>query len=254
MRGSWVSGCTMLLVCLAVFGLVGCAKVKEEPAKKYLGMVRHGDLEVEKEFNLAEPQEVAELNQFLKEGKIDSLKAEKPPKILDISYDLGLWTIVVFGLLLFVLRKLAWTPWLEATQRREQSIQQALLEAQRAREESQRLRDQLQKEMDQSAEKVTKIMDEARADAQRATEEMLGKTRAEIQKERERLHREIGMARDQALHEIWNQTAQLATLVSAKAIRRQLSLEDHRRLVDDAIAELRQAGNNQRQREVASVQ
>src|SRR5438132_13953965 len=107
--------------------------------------------------------------------------------------------------------------------------------------------------MDRAAKKVGAILDEAGGDAQRATDEMLGKARAEIQKERERLHREIGMARDQALQEIWNQTAQLATMISAKAIRRQLDADDHRRLVDEAIAELHQAGN-ERQREVASVQ
>jgi F-type H+-transporting ATPase subunit b len=256
MRGSWVGGCTMLLACLVVFGAAACADAAEkgEPAKKkYLGLVHRGGVEVEREFNLADPKEVAELTELLQEGQVESLQAEKETNILALSWDLGLWTIVVFGLLLFVLRRLAWTPWLEATRRREQNIQQALLEAQRAREEAQRLRSQLQSEMDRAAEKVREILDEARADAQRATDEMLGKTRAEIQKERERLHREIGMARDQALQEIWNQTAQLATLVSAKAIRRQLSPDDHRRLVDEAIAELRQAGN-ERQREVASIQ
>jgi F-type H+-transporting ATPase subunit b len=249
MRGTWV-----FLACLAVLGAAnyGRAAEKGEPAKKYFGMVHRDGVEVEREFDPANPKEVAELAELLREGKVESLQAERPKNILAISWDLGLWTIVVFGLLLFVLRKLAWKPWLEATQRREQSIQQALLEAQRARDEAQRLRVQLQHEMDGAAEKVRQIMDEARADAQRAAEEMLGKARAEIQKERERLHREIGMARDQALQEIWNQTAQLATLVSAKAIRRQLSLDDHRRLVDDAIAELRRAGN-QRQREVVSV-
>jgi len=243
------------LACLAVFGAADSARAAEEGdhVKKYLGMIRRDGVEVEQEFNLAEKNEIEELSKLLQEGRVESLKAERPPKILDISWDLGLWTIVVFGLLLFVLRKLAWKPWLEATQRREQNIRQALEEAQRARDEAQRLRDQLQSEMDRAAEKVRAILDGARSDAQRATEEMLGKARMEIQKERERLLREIGMARDQALQEIWNQTAQLATLVSAKAIRRQLSVDDHHRLVDEAIAELRQAGK-QRQREVASVQ
>ena len=77
--------------------------------------------------------------------------------------------------------------------------------------------------MDHAAEKVRDLMDAARRDAQHATEEMSAQARADIQTERERLHREIDLARDQALQEIWNQTAQLATLVSAKAIRRELS-------------------------------
>jgi F-type H+-transporting ATPase subunit b len=254
MRDLWVGGFTMCLACLAIFGTgnYAGAEEKHEPAGKYVAMVHEDGVEVEKEFNLAEPNEVAELSELLKKGKVESLKAERPVNILAISWDLGLWTIVVFGLLLWVLRKLAWAPWLEATRRREQSIRQALEEAQGARDEAQRLRTELQAEMDRAGEKIRGLMDEARRDAQRATDETLARARTEVQKERERLHREIGMARDQALQEIWNQTAQLATLISAKAIRRQLNFDDHRRLVDEAITELRQAGK-EREREVASV-
>jgi F-type H+-transporting ATPase subunit b len=255
MRGTWVGGGILFMACLGILGTANelRAEAEQEPTKKYIGMVRREGIEVEHEFNLADPKEVTELAELLKEGKIESLKADRPVNILAISWDLGLWTVVVFVLLLFVLRKLAWTPWLQATQRREEVIQGALAEAQRAREEAQRLRDQLQSEMDRASEKVRDLLDEARRDAQQNTEEMLTRTRGEIQRERERLHREIGMAKDQALQEIWNQAAQLATLISTKAIRRQLNPDDHRRLVDEAIAELSQTGN-ERQREVASVQ
>jgi F-type H+-transporting ATPase subunit b len=178
-------------------------------------------------------------------------KAEGNP-ITSPRLDLGIWTIIVFVLLLLVLRRFAWGPMLEALHQREQHIRTAREEAERAREEAQRLRAQFQAEMDRAAEKVRDLMDEARRHAQQATDEMLARARADVQNERERLHREIGIARDQALQEIWNQTAQLATLISAKAIRRQLNSDDHRRLVDEAITELRQAGN-ERERQVATV-
>ena len=45
---------------------------------------------------------------------------------------------------------------------------------------------------------------------------------------------------------------QRADAATQQSIRRELNLEDHRRLVDEAIAELRPAGH-QRQRELASV-
>ena len=255
MRGSWIGNSIVLLACLLAFDGAGRARAAEghEAAKKYLGLVHKDGLDVEKEFNLAEPNELKELAEDLRTGRVESLQAERPKNILALSWDLGLWTIIVFALLLFVLRKLAWTPWLEATQRREQNTKAALAEAQQARVQAERLRADLQAQMDRAAEKVRGILDEARAAAQRATDDMMNKARAEIQNERGRLHREIGMARDEALQVIWSQAAQLATLISAKAIRRQLNSDDHRRLVDEAIAELGQAGQ-ERQREVASVQ
>jgi F-type H+-transporting ATPase subunit b len=154
---------------------------------------------------------------------------------------LGFWTIVVFVVLLVVLKKYAWGPILEGLQKREQNIAAAIEEAEKARAEAERLREQFQAEMARAQEKVREILDEGRRDSQRVAEEMIAKARAEIQAERDRLRREIESARDQALQELWNQAAQLATLISAKAIRRQLSPEDHRRLVDEALAELERA-------------
>jgi F-type H+-transporting ATPase subunit b len=168
------------------------------------------------------------------------------------SADLAIWSLIVFLLLLFVLSKLAWKPMLEGLRKREQSIHDAIAEADRAREEAHRFRDQLQSEVNNAHVKVREILDDARRDAERTTQDMIAKARGEIQTERERLRREIATARDQALQELWNQTAQLATLISAKAIRKQLSPEDHRRLIDEALGELREAGSEW-QRQAAGV-
>jgi F-type H+-transporting ATPase subunit b len=156
---------------------------------------------------------------------------------------LGIWTIVVFVILLVVLKKFAWGPILEGLQKREQTIQTAIEEAQKARDEAQRMREQWQREVDQAHVKVAAILDEGRRNAKTMTDEMIAKARSEIQGERDRLRREIENAKDQAVQEIWNQAALLATAISAKAIRRQISAEDHRRLVDEALAELKKTGS-----------
>src|SRR5207248_6890637 len=100
---------------------------------------------------------------------------------------LGIWSIVVFVILLIVLRKYAWGPILEGLQKREHNIESAVRDAQQARDEAQRLRDELQREVDKAQEKVRDILDEGRRHAQQTTDEMIAKTRAEIQAERERL-------------------------------------------------------------------
>jgi F-type H+-transporting ATPase subunit b len=157
------------------------------------------------------------------------------------AVDLGIWTFAVFLILLGLLWLMAWKPLREGLQKREHGIQAAIDEAKRAREEAQRLREQWQHEMDSANDKVRDLMEGARRDAQRTTEEMVGKARSEIQAERDRLRREIDTAKDQAIKELWNHTANLAAQVSAKAIRRQLTPDDHRRLVEEAMAELGKA-------------
>jgi F-type H+-transporting ATPase subunit b len=178
--------------------------------------------------------------------------ASRDVDIFEPRLDLGLWTLVVFLVLFFLLRATAWKRIRAGLEKREGGIREAIDESRRSREEAQRLREQVELELKKVPEKVLAIMDDARREGQRLTGDMTAKARSEIQGERERLRREIEIARDQALHELWNQTAQLATLVSAKAIGRELSSQDHRRLVDEALSELRQAGQ-EREQQVASV-
>lgn len=173
-----------------------------------------------------------------------------------VEADLGIWTIVVFILLFLFLKYVplpgagasAWDLMLQGLHKREESIRTAIEDARLAREETQRMRTQLQQELDKAHEKVREILDEARRDAQHATDEMLGKARAEIQMERERLRREINTACDQALQEVWSKAADLASLMTAKLIRRQLTIEDQHKLIDEALQELGQANVGWRDR------
>jgi F-type H+-transporting ATPase subunit b len=167
----------------------------------------------------------------------DSKKVE----IFKGSLDLAIWTLVVFLLLLFVLSKVAWKPMLQGLRKREAAIREAIEEAKHAREETHRVRTELQAEIAKAHAEIPALMDEARRKAQEASDKMRDEAAKAIQADRQRLRRDIETARDQALQDLWNQAAQLATRISAKAIRRSLSPEDHRRLVDEALDELKQA-------------
>src|SRR5262249_4683176 len=124
-------------------------------------------------------------------------------------------------------------------------IRSAIDEAQRARDEAHQIREQLSTERAKIAEEARAAIEAARKDAQQLRETMLTQAKADIQGERDRLHREIDSARDQALKQLWDQPAKLAPPTSARAIRRQWTADDHRRLVDEALADLRSTGDKQ---------
>jgi F-type H+-transporting ATPase subunit b len=218
----------------------------EEPDKKAEqgGSMPVMNVEDNKPLDLANPEDIKTIFERISSGEEVHLSQAKARTVFEQMADLGIWTIVIFVILAIVLWKLAWGPIVRGLHKREDTIRSALDEAEKAKAETARLRDQLQQEMAQSQDKVRQVLDEGRRAAQRQHEEMMAQARADIQGERDRLHREIGMARDQALQQLWARTADLATLVSSKAIRRQLTPDDHRRLVDEALAELRQTKTN----------
>src|SRR5947209_16589471 len=116
--------------------------------------------------------------------------------------DLSLWTIVVFLVLFFVLRKWAWGPMLEGLQKREESIHGAMEEARQAKEEAAKLRAELQAELAKARSEAQAVRDEARRDAERLREEISARAKAEIQAERERLRKDMDNARDQVVQEL----------------------------------------------------
>jgi F-type H+-transporting ATPase subunit b len=200
----------------------------------------------EEKLNLNKPEDIQKAKRMLEERELSELITEQDVNLMEISRDLGLWTIVVFILLFLILRKLAWGPMLEGLHKREESILDAINEAEKARAEAKTLHDQFEKKMAEIGEKSRELLDQARRSAQQMQDEMMAKAKGEISAERERLHREVDMARDAALKDIWEQTAVLATLVSAKTIKRDLGVDDHRRLVDEAVAELGKTVRNTR--------
>jgi F-type H+-transporting ATPase subunit b len=197
-----------------------------------------------REFDLNKLADAEELTKAIREGHVHGLHLKEPitlKKLFSLSAELGIWSLVVFGLLLFVLSRIAWPKMLEGLRKREENIRGALDEAQKARDEAHASRLALQKQMDEAHTKVKEILDEGRRDAQALRESEMAKTRAEIQAERDRLQREIETQTDQALQKIWTQAAELATQVSAKALGRGISEDGHRKLIDEAVSELRDA-------------
>jgi len=156
--------------------------------------------------------------------------------------DLAIWTVVVFLLLFFILSKYAWGPMLVGLKKREENIRTAVEEAKIARAETERMRGEFRRELDAAHQEIPKLMEDARRKAQELAEEIRSKANADIAAERQRLRREIDTATDQALQQIWTSVAQIAGEIASKAIRRSLTPEDHQRLVEEALNEMREQG------------
>lgn len=156
-------------------------------------------------------------------------------------WDLGIYTLVVFVLLILILRRYAWPHISEGLKKREAAILGAREEAVAAQRDAEDLRAKLQKDYAEAQDKVRGMLDEARrdADALRASEREAGAKDA--QAERDRAKKEIEAQTEAIRAELHQYAVQLASMLSAKTIRRQLSADDHRRLLDESLAELKGA-------------
>ncbi len=151
--------------------------------------------------------------------------------------DLGnsIWTLVIFLIVLVVLGKFAWGPILSQLQTRETFIRQALESAKHDREAAEARLKEYEQKLAASRAEATAIVEEGRRDAEVVKRRIEAAAKEEADKTIERAKREIHIATDTATKELYTLSAKLATQLAAQVIGRELSPQDHQRLISQAI-------------------
>ncbi len=156
----------------------------------------------------------------------------------------AVWTILVFGTVLFILGKFAWGPLLDALQQREQFIRDSLVDAKQDREDAEtRLRDYTAK-LEEARAEATEIVEEGRRDAGIVKARIEAEAREESQKTLDRAKREIDLAKQTAIKELYASSANLATDMASRILRKELSTTEREKLVARALDDLEQAETN----------
>jgi F-type H+-transporting ATPase subunit b len=147
-----------------------------------------------------------------------------------------IWTIISFLILLFILKKFAWTPILAALDEREKGIKDNIEAAKAAREEAEAFLSGYRTRMAEAQAEAQGIVAKARADAEHVREELVEKAKADSQAIVDRARRQIEMESDAAIKAIRNEVADLAVVAAERIIGRTLTSDDHKRLASDALA------------------
>ena len=158
-------------------------------------------------------------------------------------WDLGIYTLIVFGLLMFVLSKYAWPNIKSGLEKRELNILGALDQAKKDRAEAEVRLTEARKQLAEAAQQVSNLLAEARKDAEALKAAETEKGMKDAQAERERAKREIDSKMEAMKKELMQEVAALAALMASKALRKQVTLENQRELLDESIAELKASAN-----------
>jgi F-type H+-transporting ATPase subunit b len=158
------------------------------------------------------------------------------PNPLEIGPDLAVFTLVVFLLLLAILGKFAWGPIATALDHREHRISDNIAQAERLQAEAKAQLVIYEQKLATAADEVRQLLEEARRDAEHTKEEILAQAKADAKAEHDRAMREVRNAKDAALKEIGETSANFAVEMAAKIVQTQLTPEDHARLVREAVA------------------
>lgn len=133
------------------------------------------------------------------------------------------WVAVIFIILLFLLKKFAWKPILEAINQREESISQALASAQEAKKEVANLKADNQKLLEEARKERDAILKEARQIKEKMVSEAKEQAHNEAQSIISQAKSSIENEKKAAIAELKNQVASLSLDIAQRVVQTQLS-------------------------------
>jgi F-type H+-transporting ATPase subunit b len=155
---------------------------------------------------------------------------------IQFQRDLALWSLVVFVLFLFVLKKLAWKPMIEGLDKREAGIRQAISDAEDNRRKAQALLADYEQKLKNAEQTVQQMVAEARRDAERTSQDLIAGAQKEMQAIRDRAKDDIRQAKDTALAEVFTSVNEQVIRATEHVLGRALNDSDQDRLVSEALA------------------
>lgn len=163
----------------------------------------------------------------------DELHAE--PDAMRFEPDLAIFTLLVFFGLLAILTKFAWKPIMAGLDRREKNIADQVDNAKRMYDEARQNLTQYEQKLATVTQQANELLTEARKDAQLAKDRILAEAAAEAQKQRDRAVADIRAAKDAAVRELAQRSADSAVSLAGKIVGRSLQATDHKNLIDESI-------------------
>jgi F-type H+-transporting ATPase subunit b len=157
-----------------------------------------------------------------------------------VSPNVGLmiWTLLVFGLSLYVLGKFAFPRIAEALDRRQKAIEESIDAAEHTRAEAEKILSEYRERLAEARGQADEIVSRARKTGEAAENEILADARSKREEMMEQTRRDIQAETRRAIQEIRAEVADLTVLATEKVARKALTEDDQKRLVEEALSEL----------------
>lgn len=158
------------------------------------------------------------------------------------QFELGLffWQVLIFVGLIFLLKKFAWKPILDAVNDREEGIKNALLSAENARKEMQNLQADNQRILQEARLERDNMLKDAREMKEKMVDDAKTEAQAQGQKMIEQAKAAIESEKNAAMAELKLQVSTLSLSIAEKLLKDELSNKDAQtKLVEKMLGDVK---------------
>jgi F-type H+-transporting ATPase subunit b len=157
--------------------------------------------------------------------------------LLKASPGLMIWTLVIFGITLFIMKRYVFGPVGQAIEKRRADIAQSIEEAENSREEATALLEDYKVRLAEARKEADRLREQGRKEGERLQSEIVQDAQGQRERVLNDADLQIQAQARAAASGIRDDVVQLALLAAEKVSRRSLSDDEHRKLIEQAIDE-----------------
>ena len=165
---------------------------------------------------------------------------------IEVFHSLIFWSLISFAILFFLLKRFAFPPILEILEERENKIRSEISDAEKLRQEAEGIKADLGRELKSAHEKAQIIIQMAGDESKKIQDKSINETQVKVRQMLSDAEQEIEITRNKLINEIRGYTAALTMASTEKILKKALSDDDKKRLIDESIAEVLQEMENQK--------
>jgi F-type H+-transporting ATPase subunit b len=166
------------------------------------------------------------------------LAASNGSFLIKPNVGLMVWTLLVFGITMVLLGRLAFPRISAALERRQRTIEESIDSAERTRRDAEQMLQEYRQRLQEARAQAEEIVQRARQTAEAREHEAKERGHELVAEAAKRAERDIEAATKRALDDIRKEVVELTITATEKVTRKSLDESDQKRLVEEALAEL----------------
>ena len=157
-------------------------------------------------------------------------------------FSLNLWQMLIslcnLIILFLILKKFLYKPVRRALEERKQAVEGVYADAQKALDTANASQTEYERELAGIRERADSMLASATADANKRSEAILSDARERADGMMRQAKNDISLERRKAESGIRSEIADVSTALTEKLLAREINSDDHRKLIDDFLAEM----------------
>ncbi len=160
-------------------------------------------------------------------------------RLLNPEPGLIVWTIVTFLFLVYILKKFAWGPLIQAIEDRETRIKGDLDLAKKAREAAEKAQFDIESQMKGLDQKARQIIDEASKQAETLRMKIQQEAESQALKIKEKTMQELGLEKERLSSELRREISGLSLMAAEKILGESVNEHVQKKTVESFLSDLK---------------